>query len=167
MHSPFRLLLSSAALMALCACATASPSLHASAPPVAPANDHASVYGLYLAGEAALASGDSQSAAALFGRAQSANPDAPFLRDRLFIAALMAGDVPKAAMLASAPTAPDDGGLGALVQAVEALSAGKGAETAIIRGRRRRGEHRSLRHVAGHQRGDEQAVPEERRVRVG
>ena len=128
MHSPFRLLLSSAALMALCACATASPSLHASAPPVAPANDHASVYGLYLAGEAALASGDSQSAAALFGRAQSANPDAPFLRDRLFIAALMAGDVPKAAMLASAPTAPDDGGLGALVQAVEALSAGKGAD---------------------------------------
>ncbi len=128
MHSPIRVLLSTAALMALCACATPRASPQASATPAALPNEHSSVYGLYLAGEAALASGDSQSASALFGRAQAAKPDAQFLKDRLFIAALMAGDVSKASVLASSPSALDDGGLGALVQAVEALSQGKGAD---------------------------------------
>ena len=65
-----QLILAAAALAALSACATpeaSGPGL-AAADPGAP-TENASIYGLYLAGQAALDSGDTRSASELFGKA--------------------------------------------------------------------------------------------------
>jgi len=130
MPRSFQLLLTSAALTALCACATPASRPPAAAALAPPGTDRTTVYGLYLAGQTALASGDSPAAAALFTRAQAAKPDAIFIKDRLFISALMSGDVPKAAALAADPAggALTDPSLGSLVQGVEALSQGRNAD---------------------------------------
>jgi tetratricopeptide (TPR) repeat protein len=129
-----RPLLISAALAALSACATAPPSSGSSSTKVAAAppasDDHASVYGLYLAGQVAMDADDSRSATDFFSRARDASPDSGFLKERVFSAALMAGDVSRAAA-----TAPGDGegspaseALGVLAQAVDALADGDGAK---------------------------------------
>ena len=89
-----------------------------------------SVYGLYLAGQAAMDSGDSRAAAELFGRASQKTPDAGYLRDRVFTTALMSGDVAKAAALAPQLDASESGArvIGALTRSVEALSNGRNEE---------------------------------------
>ena len=124
------LLLAAVALAALSACATAEgprPGRAAGANAGAVSQD-ASVYGLYLAGQAALDSGDTQGATELFGRAAEKAPEAGYLKDRVFTAALMAGDIPRAASLA--PTGPDtDAGervLAVLTRAVDAIADGRG-----------------------------------------
>ena len=128
-----RLLLAAAALAALSACATTpdavAPKPGASLDVGAPTSD-ASVYGLYLAGQAAMFAGDSHSAADLFGRASQKTPDAGFLKDRVFTAALMSGDVAKAAALAPSLDNTESGArvLGALARSVEAMANGHGEE---------------------------------------
>lgn len=130
--------LASAALSALAACATAPPaggdvSAASATPPAVYASggtDKASLYGLYLAGHAALDSGDSQAAADYFARAKNAAPDAGFVKERAFTSALLAGDVPRAAALAPGPGEGPAAGqvLGLLAQSVDALAEGRGAE---------------------------------------
>ncbi|MEI9965892.1 MAG: hypothetical protein WDM92_15925 [Caulobacteraceae bacterium] len=136
MVKPLRLLLMSAAVCALAACATApSPpagpvASRIAAASAAPDGDSASVYGLYLAGQAALDAGDTAGAAAYFARAGAADPSAGFIKERVFTAALLAGDVPKAAEEAPGPGEGSDSSqaLGALTQAVEYLAQGRNRE---------------------------------------
>lgn len=87
-----------------------------------------SSYGLFLAGQAAIGQGSSRDAAAYFGRASAQTPDAADLRTRAFSAALLAGDLPRAAAVApgAGEGTPSSRSLGRLVQAVEQLADGKG-----------------------------------------
>jgi hypothetical protein len=61
-----------------------------------------SLYGLFLAGEAALEKGSSREAARYLGLASERAPDAGFLKERAFTAALVSGDVVRAAAIAPA-----------------------------------------------------------------
>jgi tetratricopeptide (TPR) repeat protein len=84
----------------------------------------ASVYGLFLAGEAAIDRGSSRDAAFYFGRASALDPDVQSIRTRAFTSALVAGDVKGAARIADnipAGTEPVQG-LARLVRAVDALA---------------------------------------------
>jgi len=135
-----RLLAVGASLATLCACATSQ----APAPTVAlrssdavsieAPNDSASVYGLYLAGEAALDDGESQDAAFYLSRASAKSPDAEFIKERAFAAALVAGEVDRAAGLAASlrPPAPQEEDsiytLGLLTRATVDLAQNKGKE---------------------------------------
>jgi tetratricopeptide (TPR) repeat protein len=96
--------------------------------------DAGSTYGLFLAGAAAFNAGDKHAAADLFADAARQAGDEPFLRERAFIAALIAGDVRQAASLA--PAQGDDasaiGRLGRLTRAVDALADGKGREAEAL-----------------------------------
>jgi Flp pilus assembly protein TadD len=106
------LLAAGACVAALCACTTGSgPSSPAAlraadAASVEAPHDNASVYGLYLAGEAALDDGASQDAAVYLSRASAKSPDADFIKERAFAAALVAGDVDRAASLAASLRTP-------------------------------------------------------------
>ena len=117
--------------LALCACSTMR---QAAAQPV---ETHVgeSPFGLYLAGQAAQSNGESAAAAELLNRAAAAarNPEgAGFLAGQAFVAALLAGDVGKAAELApSGPEVePAMQHLGELVRGVEAMAQNK---TAVAR----------------------------------
>jgi Flp pilus assembly protein TadD len=128
-----RLVLATAALAALSACATtppASPPKAEAAVDIGGASADTSVYGLYLAGQAAMDSGDSHSATELFGRASQKSPDAGYVKDRVFTAALMSGDVARAAQIAPTLDSTESGAkvLGALARSVEALANGRGEE---------------------------------------
>ena len=90
-----------------------------------PAPD-ASPFGLYLAGEAALDDGAPAAAADFLGEAARRAPDKTELKARAFAAALLAGEVQRAAALAP-PQDPQDGGafaLGQLTRAVVEISQG-------------------------------------------
>jgi len=132
----FHLVIAAVSLAALSACATpAPPGAPGSGPVAAVASANAedpdaSVYGLYLAGQAALDSGDSRAATELFGDAARKKPGAPYLEDRVLTSALLAGDVQRAASLASSGADASDGDriLGVLAQSVEALAEGRGED---------------------------------------
>jgi tetratricopeptide (TPR) repeat protein len=133
MVKSFRLVLVLASLIGLCACATtappARPAKQAAALPTP--DDHASVYGLYLAGQVAMIADDSRTAADFFSKAKEQTPgDAGFLKERVFSAALLSGDVPRAAAMApgDGEGSPSSQALGLLAQAVEALAQGDGAK---------------------------------------
>ncbi len=134
--------LASAMLLAGCASApTASlrPPLPAQAE-----EGQASPYGLFLAGQAAIDAGSSSDAAAYFSQASAKSPDAAELRARAFSAALLSGDIARAAALAPAAGQGDGPllGLARLVQAVDALSAGRGREAeAALTGQASSGPH--------------------------
>ena len=129
--------LSGASLLALAACASvpAGPAAgpRASATPDA-VDDDSSAYGLFLAGTSAFSVGDKRAAADLFARAARQDGDAPFLKEWAFTAALVAGDVHHAALLApdSATLTPETLQLGRLTRAVDDLAAGKGAEAQTL-----------------------------------
>jgi tetratricopeptide (TPR) repeat protein len=101
----------------------------------APVDDGASQYGLFLAGRAAMDLGQGQAAAAYLDRASAAAPDQAFLKESAFTAALVSGDVHRAASLA--PQGPDSTvamqRLGRLTQAVDHIAQGEGrpAETLL------------------------------------
>src|SRR6185312_7532111 len=103
-------------------------------PPAATIDPRASAYGLFLAGQAALDAGEGDQAASYFAAASQKDSDAAFIKARAFQAALIAGDVPRAAALAPGPGEglPDDQRLGQLVRAVEALAEGRGHEAQTI-----------------------------------
>ncbi|WP_312165512.1 tetratricopeptide repeat protein [Phenylobacterium sp.] len=119
-----RLLVAIAPLLLLTACATTSEKV-AWTPPV---NDGmgGSAYGAFLAGQGALNDGAGAEAAAYFARAELEGGSSDLLRDRAFTAAVLAGDITRAAALA--PDGPDASEatrrLGQLVKGVEFMAAG-------------------------------------------
>lgn len=123
------LLLFAAPLALLSACASAGsrgPQTKAEAEPPA-----STAYGMFLAGQGALNEGHSATAARFFSEARGADgaPDA-LITEKAFTAALLAGEVDRAAALA--PTGDDASEaakrMGALVVGVEDLAEGKGKE---------------------------------------
>ena len=117
-------------LALLGACATA-PVQTAEVPYVGELPPAGSSYGLFLAGQAALLDGRSEEASNYFMRASAGGSmDGGFLKDRAFTAALLAGEVSKAASLAPVVEGdrPATYRLGLLVKAVEMLAQGKGKE---------------------------------------
>lgn len=131
-----RLLVAIAPLLLLSACATAPQEELAWSPAVADGMG-GSAYGAFLAGQGALNDGAGAEAAAYFARAELEGGSSDLLRDRAFTAAVLAGDIPKAAELA--PDGPEASEatkrLGQVVKAVELMSQGKGKDAhAILRG---------------------------------
>lgn len=127
----YLILLSGVGFLLLAGCATpraggfkAGPFLAQEIDPIG----SATVYGQFLAGQAAVNQGESASAAVYFGKAAGLEPgpDQGLLTTRTFTAALLAGDIAKAA--ANAPSGPDVDKsirhLGALVRGVEAMASG-------------------------------------------
>ncbi|WP_304171541.1 tetratricopeptide repeat protein [Phenylobacterium aquaticum] len=106
----------------LSACATAEPQLNADL-----MTGPASSYGLFLAGQGALNDGRSSQAAAYFNQAAEVEGDTGIIAERAFTAAVLAGDITRAAQMApNGPDASDNGKrLGHLVVAVEAMAEGK------------------------------------------
>ena len=100
------------------------------------ANDTGSLYGLFLAGRKALNDGHGQVAAEYFAKASESDPSAAFLRERAFTAALIAGDVHRAAGLApeGPPASQSVQRLGKLTRAVDALAEGHGHEAQLALG---------------------------------
>jgi tetratricopeptide (TPR) repeat protein len=104
-RSKISLLAASALAATLCACA-AMPTTQASQSGAAladrtPDPGDTSVYGLYLAGEAAIDRGSSKDAALYFSRASAGDPASTTIRASAFTSALVAGEIPSAARLAS------------------------------------------------------------------
>jgi Flp pilus assembly protein TadD len=90
-----------------------------------------SSYGLFLAGQAALLDGRSEEASDYFMRASAGGSmDGGFLKDRAFTAALLAGEISKAASLAPVEEADRSATyrLGLLVKAVELIAQGRGRD---------------------------------------
>ncbi len=121
-----------APLLGLAACAdvptqTASSPAPASVAAIPDAHDTGSLYGLFLAGHKALNDGHGQEAADYFAKAAQSDPSG-FLRERAFTAALVAGDVHRAAGLAPAPgqASLSVQRLGQLTRAVDALAEDRG-----------------------------------------
>ncbi|MCI3135537.1 tetratricopeptide repeat protein [Phenylobacterium aquaticum] len=104
------------------ACATTQPSLATDM-----LDGPASSYGLFLAGQGALNDGRSSQAASYFNMAAEAEGDTGLIAERAFTAAVLSGDITRAAQMApSGPDASDNGKrLGRLVVAVEAMAQGK------------------------------------------
>ncbi len=162
-----RALMILAAPAALAACATTQPTLRgaqaaqdwatqdratqdrATLNPAAAAEpaDDASVYGLFLAGETALDQGASRDAAAYLSRASSSAPGTGFLKNRAFAAALIAGDIDKAAALAPAAPASSDANeagvfaLGLLTRATVDLAENRNKEAYALLTHAPAGEH--------------------------
>ena len=115
-------LLFAAPFVLLAGCATIKP-----AATLAEATAADSAYGMFLAGSAALTEGHGAEATRLLGLARTQGAEDPTVAERAFTAALLAGDLTKAAELV--PTAAGSEAvqrLGRLVVTVEALAAGKG-----------------------------------------
>jgi len=90
-----------------------------------------SSYGLFLAGEGALHDGKSAAATDYFMKASEGGAmDGGFLKDRAFTAAVLAGDITKAASWAPAVAEGHDATyqLGMLVRAVEMIAQGRGKD---------------------------------------
>jgi tetratricopeptide (TPR) repeat protein len=120
------LMLAAAPLVLLSACA--SPDGNMASPTDVAAIGGSSPYGMFLAGEAALNDGRSVEAARYFDQAR-VHPEAhDLISERAFTAALLAGEVQRAATLAPAGEAASEASkrLGKLVVAVDALASGKG-----------------------------------------
>ena len=124
------LLTAVAPLVLLAACASTRGGVRGDA-----ANDPvggSSPYGMFLAGQLAMSSGKSGDAARFFDRARAGAADEILIAEKAFGAALLSGDIPRAASLA--PTGEDASEsarrLGRLVVAVEAMAQGKGKDAA-------------------------------------
>ena len=106
-------------LLAACASPSASPG----------GLEARSTYGLFLAGQAALNDGESRRAAAYFERATRSDETPNLISERAFTAAVLSGDIEKAAAMAPVGEDASEGvkRLGRLVIAVEALASGQGA----------------------------------------
>ena len=124
-----KLLVCVAPLVLLAACATK------------PGDDLASLddlggssYGLFLAGQGALNDGRGAQAAAYFEQAQAGGADDDLISERAFTAAVMAGDITKAAALAptGAESSESSKRLGRMVQAVEAMSNNQGKAAKVL-----------------------------------
>lgn len=119
------LLAFAAPLVLLGGCATTDMATKDEASSVPAAAD--SAYGMFLAGNAALSEGRNSEAAKFLEVARAQAGDDPAVSERAFTAALMAGEIEKAALLApTGPNASEPGKrLGRLTKVVAALSEGK------------------------------------------
>lgn len=121
------LLIAVAPLILLGGCATTTGAALSSAPPEP---EIASSYGKFLAGVGALNDGRSAEAAKYFDQARAESGDESLVAERAFTAALLAGEIDKAAALA--PTGDNASEpakrLGQLTIAVKDISEGKGKE---------------------------------------
>ncbi len=97
-------------------------------------DDGASQYGLFLAGRTAMDLGHGQEAADYLARASQSQPDQTFLKESAFTAALVAGDVHRAAGLApdGADSSQSMQKLGRLTQAVDHIAAGEGRQAEAL-----------------------------------
>jgi len=122
-----RLLLAAAPLVILGGCA-AIPAKGGATVAQAEAPPAASPYGLFLAGEAAMNAGRSSEAAQFFDLARLGSDDNATVEERAFTAAILAGDIDKAAALAPVGDDASEAAkrLGKLVVAVKALAEDKG-----------------------------------------
>jgi len=134
-----KLLLALISASALTACATttpgpAGPTLRGQVSSDPGWGGSRSAYGQFLAGQAALQNGANTQAAGYFNEARELDEDPGVLGDRAFTAALLAGDVQRAATLA--PRGPEAGEavrrLGALTRVVDLLADGKGKEAQAV-----------------------------------
>lgn len=107
---------------------SACVSVKVEATPRAATGGPESAYGLFLAGSSALSDGRNADAARFLELARQQGGDDPAVTERAFTAALMAGDIEKAAALApDGPEASDQGKrMGRLTRAVQALADNKG-----------------------------------------
>jgi tetratricopeptide (TPR) repeat protein len=115
-------LMASSALLAACATTTQTTQR------VTAADIGTSPYGLFLAGQGALNDGRGAQAAALFDRARVEGDDGEgLIAERAFTAAVLAGDIQRAASMTPAGEAASEGGkrLARMVQAVEAMAEDK------------------------------------------
>ena len=119
------LLAFAAPLVLLGGCATTDMAAKDEASSVPAAADTA--YGMFLAGNAALSEGRNSDASRFLDVARAQAGDDPAVSERAFTAALMAGEIEKAALLApTGPNASEPGKrLGRLTKVVAALSEGK------------------------------------------
>jgi tetratricopeptide (TPR) repeat protein len=120
-------LIAVAPLALLGGCASLGPGAqHAQAEPP-PAE---TAYGMFLAGQGALNEGESKQAARFFDAARSAPGANEMVSEKAFTAALLSGEISRAAALA--PSGPDASEatkrMGVLVRGVEALAEGHGKE---------------------------------------
>jgi len=90
--------------------------------------DSRSPYGLFLAGQAALNAGESRAAADYFEKAREESVAPGLLAERAFTAAVLSGDIEKAADMAVFEDSASEAAkrLGRLVTAVDALADGRG-----------------------------------------
>jgi tetratricopeptide (TPR) repeat protein len=123
-----QLLIFAAPLVLLSACASAGQDARTAAADIPPAG--ATPYGMFLAGEAALNDGKSHEAAQYFEQARLQPDVDPLVSEKAFTAALLSGDIDKAAAIAptgaDAPEAAKR--MGKLVVGVAALADGKGKQ---------------------------------------
>ncbi|HEX6860111.1 MAG TPA: tetratricopeptide repeat protein [Caulobacteraceae bacterium] len=122
-------------LALLGACATAKPAQETAAYVRETGPLEGSSYGLFLAGQAALQDGRADQASEYFMRATEGGAmDGGFLKEKAFMAALLGGEVTKAASLA--PVVPDDNEaayrMGLLVRAVEGMAQGRAKEARAL-----------------------------------
>ncbi|CAN5369238.1 tetratricopeptide repeat protein [soil metagenome] len=134
-----KLLIALLSASALTACAATAP------PPAAPSlrgklsvdagwgGSH-SAYGQFLAGQAALRNGHNAQAADYFAQAREQDDESGVLGDRAFTAALLAGDVQRAAILAPRGTDSNEAvrRLGALTRVVDLMASGKNGEAQTL-----------------------------------
>jgi tetratricopeptide (TPR) repeat protein len=125
------LLTAAAPLVLLAACATGPGG--AGSASSSPVGGNVSPYGMFLAGESALNNGKSQDAAKFFDQARQETGDA-MIGERAFTAALLAGDIQRAAALAPTGDDASEGGkrLGKLVVAVEDIAEDRGKDAKAI-----------------------------------
>ncbi|MGZ9200380.1 MAG: tetratricopeptide repeat protein [Caulobacteraceae bacterium] len=91
-----------------------------------------SSYGAFLAGQAALVAGDAATAQAYFAQARTARPDVAVIGERAFLAAVLAGDIPRAAEIAPRGGSPAIRSLGELVKGVELLAQNRGRQAYTV-----------------------------------
>lgn len=143
-RGPFLALLYGATLLLMAGCAEeATPSLAAGLRPGVDLPDgvlrglpaqSGSPFGLYLAGEAAIGGGASRQAAGFFAQASELEPSDSAVRIRAFTAALVSGDIERAADAATGLSTGEGPvqHMARLTRAVEALAEDKGAEAYAI-----------------------------------
>jgi tetratricopeptide (TPR) repeat protein len=131
-----KLLLALLSVSALTACATAQPSPGLRGPVAADSgwNGSRSAYGQFLAGQAALLNGSNAQAASYFDEARQLDEDPGVVGERAFTAALLAGDVSRAATLAPRATDANEQvrRLGVLTRTVDLMASGKGRDAQTL-----------------------------------
>jgi tetratricopeptide (TPR) repeat protein len=118
------------ALLAACATTDGGSASRVTLPP----GMGGSAYGAFLAGQGALNNGQGAEAAAYFQRAEAQGGAEAMIQDRAFTAAVLAGDIAKAASLAPESEEASEAAkrLGRLVKAVEMMTQGDGKRAHAI-----------------------------------
>ncbi len=128
------LALVSASTLTACAATAPGPDLRGDVATDPGWGSSRSAYGQFLAGQAALQGGSNAQAATYFDEARQLDVDPGVLADRAFTAALLAGDVPRAAAIA--PRGADANEqvrrLGVLTRVVDLMANGKGRDAQTL-----------------------------------